>query len=84
MPQYGASAIAVYAEHEFPGIAALELADRVKVVVPSKYTVGGYTKGIRLDRFDELILVRDGAVAVICNIQNEPQVLFKTVTFLFR
>ncbi len=84
LPQYEANAIAVYAEHDFPGVAALELAARVTVVAPAKYQIGAFDRVIRVDRFEESLLVRDGAVAVVCSIQNEPQMTFKSVTFLYR
>lgn len=84
LPSYEANAVALYAEHEFQGVAALELAARVTVVTPVKYAIGAYDRGVRLDRFDEALLVRDGGVAVVCSIQNEPFVTFNNVTFLFR
>lgn len=84
VPSFEANAMALYAEHEFPGLSAFELAARVTVVVPAKYPFDKYALASRLDRFDESLLFKDGAVAVVCMIQGEPVKAFDNVLFLFR
>lgn len=73
----------VYAEHEFPGLKAAEIAARVHVMSNSAYAIADYAAATRIDTLQQTMLIRDGAAAIVCGFQGQKQLL-TIVTFVVR
>lgn len=82
VPELGSQSV-VYAEHAFPGLKAAEIAARVHVMANSPYAIADYVTATRIDKFQETLMIRDGAAAVVCGFQGQTPLL-TIVTFVVR
>lgn len=81
----------LYAEHEFPGLTAADIAWRVVILGSSanwvSMTMPKYDKMLRTEYEQsnphQKMIVRDGAAAVVCGFAKDP-LEFQTVDFVFR